>query len=116
MACMSLGLEPLEHPRVARREQGQIGLLLVLHQGLLQPASLGQHLLSGVDDAVLQAQEQVGVPQTEVRVKNHGLGALASKGDPKVGRGRCFSNTAFARTDEDGSGRRHQGSALVRPE
>ena len=53
------------------------------HQGLLQPAGLGQHLLSGVDDAVLQAQEQIEVPQAKVRVQNHGLGALAGKGDPK---------------------------------
>jgi len=116
MACMSLGLSHSSIRGLPAGSRARLGVLLVLHKGLLQPAGLGQHLLSGVDDAVLQAQEQVEVPQTEVRVKNHGLGALASKGDPKVCRGRCFSDTALARTDEDGSGRRHQGSALVRPE
>jgi len=90
------GLQPLEHARVASWQQGQIGLQLVFHQGLIEAAVAGEHLLGGVHDPVLEPQQQIEVAQAEVGVEHGGAHALPGQGDAQVGGERGFSHAPLA--------------------
>ncbi len=91
-----VGREPLEHARIAGRQKGEVGFLLVLHQGLLQAATAGEHLLGGVDDPVLKPQQQIKVAQAEIGIEHGGSGPLLGQGDAQIGRERGFADATFA--------------------
>ena len=76
----------------------------MFHQGLLQPAGLAQHILSGVDDSVLQAQQQVEIAEAEIGIEDSHPVPQPGQGDPKVGREGGLADPPLAGADDDGAG------------
>ena len=96
------GFEPLEHAGIARRKQGEVGLLLVAYEGL------SQNLLRCVDDSVFEAQEKIEVAKAKIGIQYNGFLTLPGQGNAQIGCEGRFADTAFARADQDRSrGWRH---------
>ena len=75
----------------------------MLHQRLIKAAGLSQHFLSGVDDPIFQAEQEIEVPQAEVGVQDNSAGALSGQGNAQIGGEGGLADTPFSRADQDRS-------------